>query len=82
MCVIRLDVRSDFEKEDVLFELFSLINPGLADMLECTGVITKTPIYAVERTAAVKKAGFVPLDKPLVRDNGKEYYGYWVYMKI
>ncbi len=81
MCIIRLDVRSDFEKEDVLFELFSLINPRLSDMLGCYGAITKAPIYAVERIDAVKKAGFTPLDEPLVRENGKKYYDYWVWIK-
>ena len=57
MGILRVDVRSDYEKEDVLFELFSLITPHLPQMLGCSGVLTKVPIYAVERMKAIQKPG-------------------------
>ncbi len=78
MGVIRVDVRSDFEEEDVLFELFSLVTPRLDELLDCYGVMTKAPIYAVERIAALKKAGFSRSEQLMIGENGVTYDGYWV----
>lgn len=78
MGVIRVDVRSDFEKEDVLFELFSLMTPRLGEMLDCRGVMTKAPIYAVERISAIKRAGFSKSEHLMAGENGVTYDGYWV----
>ena len=58
MGIIRVDVRSDYEEEAVLYEVFSLITPKLDEMLGCKGVLTKAPIYAVERIKAIQNAGF------------------------
>ena len=77
MGILRVDVRSDFEREDYLFDLFSLITPKLEEMLECKGVLTKAPIYAVDRIRAVQKAGFSKSDHLLIARNGSAYDGYW-----
>lgn len=45
-------------------------------MLGCVGVITKTPIYAVERIEAVSKVGFTKSEHALVGKNGCKYDGY------
>ena len=77
MGILRIDVRSDYEREDFLYELFSLIAPKLEEMLECKGVLTKAPIYAVERIGALQKAGFQKSGHMLIGQNGYAYDGYW-----
>ena len=77
MGIIRVDVRSDYEREDLLYEIFSLITPGTEEMLGCKGVLTKAPIYAVERINAIQKAGFSKSEHLLIGQNGYAYDGYW-----
>ena len=54
MGIIRVDVRSDYEKEDVLYSIFSLCIPESKKMLGCNGIVTKVPIYAIERMKAIQ----------------------------
>ena len=77
MGILRADVRSDYEREDSLYEIFSFITPKLEEMLGCRGVLTKAPIYAVERIKAVQKAGFRKSEHLLIGGNGYAYDGYW-----
>ena len=77
MGILRVDVRSDYEQEDVLYDVFSLVTPKLEDMLGCKGVLTKAPIYAVERIKAIKKVGFTISEHMLIGKNGYAYDGYW-----
>ncbi len=77
MGILRVDVRSDYEKEDLLFEIISLITPQLSEMLGCNGILTKAPIYAVERIKAIQKAGFVKSEHLLIGKSGYAYDGYW-----
>lgn len=78
MGILRVDVRSDYEKEEVLYEIVTLITPHLSEMLGCDGIITKVPIYAVERVKAVRRAGFSKSDHLLIGKNGYTYDGYWI----
>jgi len=77
MGILRVDVRSDYEREDSLYDLFSLLAPKLEEMLGCKGVLTKAPIYAVDRIRAVQKAGFSKSEHLLIAQNGYAYDGYW-----
>ena len=77
MGILRIDVRSDYEKEDVLFELVTLMVPRMPELLGCTGVLTKVPSYAVERTEAVRKAGLSRSEHLLIGKTGYAYDGYW-----
>ena len=77
MGILRVDVRSDYEKEDVLFELVSLMASNLSEMLGCSGILTKAPIYAVERIKAIQKAGFTKSEHLLIGKTGYAYDGYW-----
>ena len=79
MGVLRVDVRSDYEKETVLYDIFALVTPELNDMVGCKGVLTKAPIYAVERIKAIQRAGFTKSDHLLIGKNGYAYDGYWTY---
>lgn len=78
MGILRIDVRSDYEKEEVLYDIAALITPHLSEMLGCNGIITKAPIYAVERMKAIQKAGFAKSDHLLIGKNGYAYDGYWI----
>ena len=79
MGILRVDVRSDYETENKLYALFSLITPKVEKMLGCKGVITKTPIYAVERIKVIQKAGFTKSKHLLIGKTGYAYDGYWTY---
>ena len=78
MGILRVDVRSDYEQELVLYDIFSLISPKTASLMGCKGVITKAPIYAVERIKAIKKVGFVQSENFLIGKTGYAYDGYWI----
>lgn len=75
--ILRIDVRSDYEKEDVLYDIVTLISPHFSEMLGCSEVLTKGPIYAVERIRALERAGFSKSARLLVCENGCTYDGYW-----
>ncbi len=77
MGILRVDVRSDYEREDFLYEIFSLVTPEMEEMLGCKGVLTKAPIYAVDRISAIRKAGFTESEHLLIGKNGYAYDGYW-----
>lgn len=77
MGILRVDVRSDYEKEEVLYEIFSTVTPELEEWLGCRGVLTKAPIYAVERIKAIQKVGFSKSDYLLIGKTGYAYDGYW-----
>ena len=77
MGILRVDVRSDYESEDTLYDIFSLVTPELEEMLGCKCVLTKAPVYAVERIKAIKKVGFTKSDNYLIGKTGYKYDGYW-----
>ena len=74
--VLRLDVGSGYEREDVLSEIVSLVTPPSFDLFYCNKIITKAPIYAVERIKALQKCGFTRSEHLLVGDS-RSYDGYW-----
>lgn len=77
MGILRVDVRSDYEKEEMLYDILVLITPHLSEMLGCNGIITKAPIYAVERIKAIQKVGFTMSEHFLIGKTGYAYDGYW-----
>ena len=78
MGILRIDVGSGYEKEDLLYEITALITPHMFELLGCEGIITKVPIYAVERRKAVERTGFTQSEHLLVGKSGYAYDGYWV----
>ena len=74
--VLRLDLRSDYEKRGIIENLLTLLLPRVPEYFT-SPVITKAPIYAVERIAALQALGFVPSDHLLVGEDGYAYNGYW-----
>ena len=78
MGILRVDVRSDYEQEELLYDIFRLVTPKLEEMLGCKGVLTKAPIYAVERIKAIRKVGFTKSEHLLIGKTGYAYDGYWI----
>ncbi len=63
--------------ENMLYDIFSLVTPKIEEMLGCKGVLTKAPIYAVERIEAIQKVGFTRSEHLLTGKTGYGYDGYW-----
>lgn len=80
--IFRLDVKSDYEEESALFNIISLIIPPTFELLNCSEIITKVPIYAVERLNAVQKFGFTKSAHLMVGTHDRyAYNGYWTIQK-
>lgn len=78
--VLRIDLKSEFEKSSSLYEILSLIIEPFYDWFSCDKIITKAACYAVERIEALKQAGFTQGKEPLV-GHDRLYYDYWVISK-
>lgn len=80
--LLRLDLRSDYERADSIYEILSLIVSQTCEMFGSQMVATKVPPFATERKAAVEKLGFTLSEEALVGgDDGKEYRNYYVLLK-
>jgi len=56
----------------------TLLVPQTDGLLGSRGIVTKAPIYAVERIKALKQVGFTPSEHLLAGGNdGYRYNGYW-----
>lgn len=77
--LLRLDLRSDYERTESIFEILSLIVPPAFELFDCQMVATKIPSFASERKTAVEKLGFALSEEALVGgDDGKVYKDYYV----
>ena len=70
--LLRLDLRSDFEKADFIVEILTLAARLTFDLFG-DKVVTKVKANATERLAAVKKLGFV-LPKVALKGNAGELF--------
>ena len=75
--VLRLDLRSDYEKEADISQLLSLVVEPSYDWIGCSRLITKAKPIAVERIRALTSFGFTPADAPLIGHDGTEYGDYF-----
>ncbi|MBP3488702.1 MAG: GNAT family N-acetyltransferase [Roseburia sp.] len=75
--ILRLDVGSKYECEEVLCEILSVIIEPAYGLFECKMIATKAPIYAVERITALKKMGFEKSAQKVVGHDGTVYGDYW-----
>lgn len=75
--VLRLDVGSQYECEKVLCDILSIIIEPAYELFECTAMITKAPIYAIERIAALEKMGFEKSSEKVIGHDGTMYGDYW-----
>lgn len=73
--ILRLDIRSDYEKRERIKEILSLILPKTAEMFDCKMAATKAFPNAVERIAALSELGFKHTDEKLIGGHDKRAYG-------
>ena len=77
--LLRLDLRSDYEHEKIIFEILSLITPQTFDLFECNMIATKIPPFAAERKKAAEQLGYKKSKENLIGGHdGKAYTDYYV----
>lgn len=82
MGVLRLDLKSEYEKEDIIKTILKLIIPSAYKLFDFEEIITKVPNYAIDRLSAVSDIGFKKSDNLLVgRHDGYAYKDYWTIHK-
>lgn len=79
--LLRLDLRSDYEKSEKIFDILSLISVKSFDMFGCDKVATKAVPSATERIKALSACGYVKSREPLIGHDGTKYYDYYVLYK-
>ncbi|MDE7439183.1 MAG: GNAT family N-acetyltransferase [Clostridia bacterium] len=75
--LLRLDLRSDYEKESAIKEILSMIEQPTYDLFG-DKIVTKVKAFATERHAAVKALGFSLPQEPLRGQNGEEFNDYYL----
>lgn len=75
--VLRLDLRSDYEREREIRQILSLVIPDAFGWFGCDSIITKAKPIAQQRIGMLTKMGFVPSDEPLVCHDGTCCGDYW-----
>ncbi len=76
--LLRLDIRTDYETVDRISSILSIITEPFYEMFDCHMIITKAPLYAVDRIEALKQSGYICSDEPLIAPDGRKYYDYWM----
>ncbi|MEY8353973.1 GNAT family N-acetyltransferase [Lachnospiraceae bacterium 54-53] len=76
--ILRVDIRSDYEREPVLSSLILLILETAYEDFECVRIATKAPKAAAERRRALAKAGFTETEDPLIGHKGQKYGDYFI----
>ena len=77
--LLRLDLRSDYENEESIRQILSLIVPPAFELFDCGMVATKIPPYALSRKTAAESFGFHASQEKLIGgDDKKEYTDYYV----
>ena len=73
--VLRLDLRSDYEQEEAIRNILSLILPSAAELFYCKAVVTKAFPQAKERITALSSLGFVTTEEKLIGGDARREYG-------
>ncbi len=79
--LLRLDLRSDYEKEKIILEIVSLLIPSAFEIFDCQMIATKVPAVASTRKKALESIGFRGSKEVLVGGHGKVYGDYFVLNK-
>lgn len=79
--LLRMDLRSDYEIEDCIQNLLSILIEPIYRLFECQIIATKAIPLAGERRKALEKMNFQWTDHKLVGHDGTEYENYWIILK-
>ena len=76
--LLRLDLRSDYEKQDIIEDILGLIIPETRDMFACEMIATKAISIAKERIKALEHKGFCLSEESVIGHDGTKYNSYYV----
>lgn len=80
--LLRLDLRSDYEQEEKIYEILSLIIPSTFELFNCQMIATKIPPFASKRKSAAERLGFTASDEKLISHQDHRIYSdYYVLEK-
>ena len=79
--VLRLDLRSDYERAEDIREILKLIIPQAYALFECDRIAMKAVPQAKERIEALEQLGFAARSEKLVGHDGTQYGDYFARMK-
>ena len=76
--LLRLDLRSDYEKQDTIEDILGIIIPETRDMFACEMIATKAVSIAKDRIQALEHMGFCLSEEALIGHDGTKYNFYYV----
>jgi len=76
--LLRLDLRSDYERADVIESILDIILEPACDLFGCASVTTKAIPQAVVRRHALCNMGFEESSQMITGDDGTRYGHYFV----
>lgn len=76
--LLRLDLRSDYEKQDIIENILDIIIREAKEMFECEMIATKAISIAKERIRALESLGFCLSEEALIGPDGTKYDSYYV----
>lgn len=79
--ILRLDLRSDYEEENSIARILTIIIPTVYELFNCSMLATKAVPFAAERIKALKHMEFNKSEHKLVGHDGTEYCDYWTCLK-
>lgn len=79
--LLRIDLRSDYEKSQIIASLLQLLLDNCFDMFDCCSVTTKAISIAQERIRALCDMNFRHSDEKLIGHDGTEYADYYIFVK-
>ncbi|MDY6399007.1 MAG: GNAT family protein [Treponema sp.] len=79
--VLRLDIKSDFEQSGIIEQILKEIIESAFKLFDTNKIITKIPMYAVERKDAFEKFGFKKSEDLLIGIDNFAYRDYWEKIK-
>ena len=79
--LLRLDLRSDYETEEVITEILSCLLPPSFELFSCDSIATKIPACAKTRRSTLQKMGFQYSPELLYGHDGTAYGDYYLLRK-
>lgn len=79
--LLRLDLRSDYETEDAIRGILSLLLPAAYELFACDAIATKIPPCAQIRRDTLCGLGFQYSSEPLYGHDGRAYGDYYIIRK-
>lgn len=76
--LLRLDLRSDYEKQDIIEDILAIIISKTKELFSCEIIATKAIPMAKERIRALENMGFCLSDEFVVGHDGTKYDSYYV----